>query len=103
MIKFYFLWTTRAVEDNLSVLSLDMNPVRSSLNSLTVRAHLTYGTSCSLENNLVINANSYFSLSFTASLSPSLLKAPNDVKLAFSKFCKERNCATLRFLWRIRT
>ena len=36
----------RAVDRNFSFLSLDINPVHSSLKSLTVRAHFTNGPSC---------------------------------------------------------
>ena len=46
MMKSSVLRTTRAVDNNFSLLSLDINPVHSSLNSLTVQAHFTYRTSC---------------------------------------------------------
>ena len=76
MMKFYVLWTTRALDDNFSVVTLDINTAHSSLFPGAVRAHFTRGTSWNNRGNDLINANSYFSSLFTASSSLLLRKVP---------------------------
>ena len=70
------MWTTRAIEDNFSVVSLDINSVHSSLIPGQFE-HILHAERVGIIGNDVINANSYPSLSFTALSASSLLKVPN--------------------------
>ena len=68
LMKVWVLWTTKALDDNFSVVSLDNN----SIHFNSIPGHILHAERVWMLGTDLLNANSYCSLSFTAS-SPSTL------------------------------